>query len=124
VTPQEFGAWKDCSPLCPNGGVSRGGVLVGVEDGKSKCAFIGSTILEGRDLEREERWNGEDMRRFFFSSLGVEDSIDMDTILEGLSGVVVAVAVVGMNSGSSDASRDDERELGCEAYVTDQHMYS
>ena len=81
-------------------------------------------MLEGRDLEREERWNGEDMRRFFFSSLGVEDSIDMDIILEGLSGVVVAVAVLVMNSGSSDASRDDETEFGCEAYVTDQHMYS
>jgi hypothetical protein len=99
-------------------------VLWGVEDEKSKYAFLGKTMLEGRDLEREDRWNGEDTRRFFFSSLGVMDSIDMDIILVGCSGVVFAVAVVGMNSGSSDASRDDEIEFGWEAYITDQHMYS
>jgi hypothetical protein len=84
---------------------------------EKKEVLLGSTILLGRERERLDRWNDDiEKRRFFLSSLRL--SVSAECVIP-LSGVVVNAVVrdVGaMNSGSSEASREDGiesvRELG------------
>jgi hypothetical protein len=90
---------------------SRGGVPFGVE--RKVEVLLGSTILFGLDRDRLERWNDAiEKRLFFLSSLGL--SVSGGKFGKGLSSVVVADVVlrVGgtMNSGSSDASREEGME--------------
>ena len=61
-------------------------------------------MLFGLDLDRLERWNGDENLRLLFSSLGLSVSLDILVSVDirgPLSGVV-------MNSGSSDGSREDD----------------
>lgn len=86
---------------------SRGGVPFGVVEKKE--LLLGNTILLGRERERLDRWNDDrEKRRFFLSSLGL--SVSAECVI-ALSGVVVVDAIVRdvgpMNSGSSEASRED-----------------
>jgi hypothetical protein len=90
---------------------SRGGVLFGVEEKNE--VLLGSTILPGLDRDRLERWNDAiEKRLFFLSSLGL--SVSGEKFGKGLLGTAVADVVlrVGdtMNSGSSDASREEGME--------------
>lgn len=81
---------------------------------KSRWAFLGRTMLDGLDLDRLERWNGDDNRRFFFPSLGLSKS----------TGIVARRWGVDTSSGSSDASREEGIESDRRSYITNQHMYS
>jgi hypothetical protein len=80
---------------------SRGGVPLGVEE---KNEVPGSTMLFGRERDRLGRWNDDrENRLFFLPSRGL--SVSVENCVTGLSGVVVA-----MNSGSSEASREEGNE--------------
>lgn len=83
-------------------------------------AVLGRTTLFGLLLERLERWKGEvsEKRRFFVSLAGLSTVVE-DRIMD-FSGVVIiivdALDIGVINSGSSDASREEGmesvRELG------------
>jgi hypothetical protein len=118
ITFHSSGAWKEIGRLPTAGGVSRGGVCFGVP--QSENALLGSAMLLGRDLDRLERWKGEEKlllgsamlfgrdldrlhprkgeekRRLFCSSLGLSVSIDIRATFCNV-----------MSSGSSEPSRDD-----------------
>jgi hypothetical protein len=90
---------------------SRGGVPFGVEENTE--VLLGSTILFGLDRDRLERWNDAiEKRLFFLSSLGL--SVPDGKSGKGLLRIAVADVLlrVGgtMNSGSSDASREEGME--------------
>jgi hypothetical protein len=78
---------------------SRGGVPFGVE--RKVEVLLGSTILFGLDRDRLERWNDAiEKRLFFLSSLGL--SVPVADVVLRVGGT--------MNSGSSDASREEGME--------------
>jgi hypothetical protein len=75
--------------------------------------MLGRTMLPGRDLERPERWNGDEKRRLcFFSSFTLSVLSN-----ERRPRVSKSDAVLPMSDGSSDASRDDDGS-DSEAYIT------
>jgi hypothetical protein len=100
-----------CSPQRPGRESSRGGVPFGVEEDTE--ILLGSTILFGLDRDRLERWNDALEKHFFFLS-SFRLSVSGGKFGKGLSrGAVddVVLRVGGtMNSGSSDASREEGME--------------
>lgn len=89
---------------------SRGGVPFGVEE--EKGPIVGNAMLLGRERERLERRNELiENRLFLLSSHGLSASVEGCRIF--LSVAVVAdidLRAAAMNSGSSDASREEGME--------------
>lgn len=74
-------------------------------------------MLVGRDLERLERWNGDEKRRMCFIS---RDSLGLSTVSNDMRAGVSEPALFvaeGFSAGSSEASRED-RPCSEMAYIT------